>query len=314
MSYFERAKKFRAKKRLGQNFLTDEKAIETILDTSDITKDDVVVEIGPGLGFVTEHLVKLAKKVYAVELDEDMVKEISKIDADNIEILHKDILKTDLSAFGTNLKVVANIPYYITSPILAHLLGEVDDLNNKNRNAISQVVLMVQYEVAKRLTANEKSPSIIFIDEMDAIALDRSFQSLRGDVSEIVNSLLTEMDGINENESVITIGATNNPTSLDYAVRSRFEEEIEFKLPNDNERLTILENNLKTMPVDYDLNLGKIVKLTKGLSGRDLKEKILKTALHNAIANDEDIITMKHIDYALKSTKVKNNEVKGMFE
>ena len=162
--------------------------------------------------------------------------------------------------------------------------------------------------------ASEKSPSIIFIDEMDAIALDRSFQSLRGDVSEIVNSLLTEMDGINENESIITIGATNNPTSLDYAVRSRFEEEIEFKLPNDNERLTILENNLKTMPLDYDLNLGKIVKLTKGLSGRDLKEKILKTSLHNAIANDEDIITMKHIDYALKSTKVKNNEVKGMFE
>ena len=162
--------------------------------------------------------------------------------------------------------------------------------------------------------ASEKSPSIIFIDEMDAIALDRSFQSLRGDVSEIVNSLLTEMDGINENESVITIGATNNPISLDYAVRSRFEEEIEFKLPNENERLKILENNLKTMPLDCDLNLGKIVKLTKGLSGRDLKEKILKTALHNAIANDEDIITMKHIDYALKSTKVKNNEVKGMFE
>ena len=162
--------------------------------------------------------------------------------------------------------------------------------------------------------ASEKSPSIIFIDEMDAIALDRSFQSLRGDVSEIVNSLLTEMDGINENESVITIGATNNPTSLDYAVRSRFEEEIEFKLPDDHERLTILENNLKTIPLEYDLNLGKIVKLTKGLSGRDLKEKILKTALHNAIANDEDLITMKHIDYALKSTKVKNNEVKGMFE
>lgn len=159
MNYFERAKKFRAKKRLGQNFLTDEKAIETILDVSDISKDDVVVEIGPGLGFVTEQLVKLAKKVYAVELDEDMVKEISKIDADNLEIIHKDILKTDLSEFGSNLKVVANIPYYITSPILAHLLGEIDDLNNKNRNSVVQVVLMVQYEVAKRLSANEKSPS-----------------------------------------------------------------------------------------------------------------------------------------------------------
>lgn len=159
MSYFERARKFRAKKRLGQNFLVDEKAIETILDTSDITKDDIVVEIGAGLGFVTEQLVNLAKKVYAVELDEDMVNQLNKIDADNLEIIHQDILKTDLSQFGDNIKVVANIPYYITSPILAHLLGEVDDLDNKNRNSISQVVLMVQYEVAKRLTANENSPS-----------------------------------------------------------------------------------------------------------------------------------------------------------
>ena len=159
MNYFERARKFKAKKRLGQNFLIDEKVIETILDASDISKDDVVVEIGPGLGFVTEQLVKLAKKVYAVELDEDMVNEISKISADNLEIVHKDILKTDLSQFGNNLKVVANIPYYITSPIIAHLLGEIDDLNNKNRNCISQVVLMVQYEVAKRLAASENSPS-----------------------------------------------------------------------------------------------------------------------------------------------------------
>ena len=159
MNYFERAKKFRAKKRLGQNFLVDKSAIETILNVSDINKDDIVVEIGPGLGFVTEQLVLLAKKVYAVELDEDMVNELSKINADNLEIIHKDILKTDLSRFGNNIKVVANIPYYITSPILAHLLGEVDDLENKNRNSISQVVLMVQYEVAKRLTANEKSPS-----------------------------------------------------------------------------------------------------------------------------------------------------------
>jgi AAA family ATPase len=149
---------------------------------------------------------------------------------------------------------------------------------------------------------------------MDAIALHRSFQSLRGDVSEIVNSLLTEMDGISENESVITIGAPNNPTSFDYAVRSRFEEEIEFKLPNDDERLSILENNLETMPLDYDLDLGKIVKLTKGLSGRDLKEKILKTSLHNAIANDNDTITMKNIEYALNTSKIKNRDIKGMFE
>ena len=159
MSYFERAKKFRAKKKLGQNFLIDENTIETILDVSDISQDDTVVEVGAGLGFVTEQLVKLAKKVYAVELDEDMVNELDKINAANLEIIHKDILKTDLSQFGQNIKVVANIPYYITSPILAHLLGEIDDLENKNRTSISQIVLMVQYEVAKRLIANEKSPS-----------------------------------------------------------------------------------------------------------------------------------------------------------
>ena len=162
--------------------------------------------------------------------------------------------------------------------------------------------------------ASENSPAIIFIDEIDAVALHRSFQSLRGDVSEIVNSLLTEMDGISDNNSVITIGATNNPSSLDYAVRSRFEEEIEFVIPNDEERLAILENNLKTMPLDYNLDLNRLVKLTKGLSGRDLKEKILKTALHNAIANDSNTINMENIDYALKSTKIKNRDVKGMFE
>lgn len=162
--------------------------------------------------------------------------------------------------------------------------------------------------------ANEKSPSIIFIDEIDAIALHRSFQALRGDVSEIVNSLLTEMDGIYENKSVITIGATNNPTSLDYAVRSRFEEEIEFNLPNDEERKEILEKNLETIPLGYDLNIQKIVKMTKGMSGRDIKEKILKTSLHNAIANDNEMITMKNIDYAIQSGKIKNTDVKGMFE
>ena len=162
--------------------------------------------------------------------------------------------------------------------------------------------------------ASDNAPSIIFIDEIDAIALHRSFQSLRGDVSEIVNSLLTEMDGISENKSVITIGATNNPTSLDFAVRSRFEEEIEFKLPDDEERLAIKENNLKTMPLDNNLDLEKIVKITKNLSGRDIKEKVLKTALHNAISNDCEIITMENIDYALKSMKIKNSDVKGMFE
>ena len=162
--------------------------------------------------------------------------------------------------------------------------------------------------------ASKNSPSIIFIDEIDAIALHRSFQALRGDVSEIVNALLTEMDGIEENESVITICATNNPSSLDNAIRSRFEEEIEFKLPDDNERKEIFERNIKTLPLECSVDIEKLVKLSKNMSGRDIKEKILKTSLHHAIANNQDEITMENIDYAISVSKIKNTDIKGMFE
>lgn len=162
--------------------------------------------------------------------------------------------------------------------------------------------------------ARHNAPSLIFIDEIDAIALHRSFQSLRGDVAEVVNALLTEMDGIQENRGVVTIAATNNPSSIDYAIRSRFEEEIEFKLPNDDERKEIIELNLATFPMEYDLDVEKLVKQTKRMSGRDIKDKILKNALHNAIINDHDTVTMEDIDFALKVTKAKKDEVKGMFE
>ena len=159
MDYLQRAKFFRTKKRLGQNFLINPDVIEDILDYAQITKDDVVLEIGPGVGFVTEQLVKYAKKVIAVELDEEAIKELNKLDCDNLEIIHNDILKTDLSELsgGEKIKVVANIPYYITSPIIVHLLGEIDDLANKNRGVIDDIILMVQEEVARRIVATEKS-------------------------------------------------------------------------------------------------------------------------------------------------------------
>ncbi|MGN0192599.1 MAG: 16S rRNA (adenine(1518)-N(6)/adenine(1519)-N(6))-dimethyltransferase RsmA [Candidatus Gastranaerophilaceae bacterium] len=159
MDYLQRAKAFRAKKRLGQNFLVDADVIEDIIEIADISPDDTVVEIGPGLGFLTEILVQRAKKVFAVELDEDAIVQLEKIKTDNLEIIHNDILKTDISAFGSNLKIVANIPYYITGPIIAHLIGEVYDTDNKNRKAISEITLMTQYEAALRIVANEKSPN-----------------------------------------------------------------------------------------------------------------------------------------------------------
>lgn len=158
MDYVGRAKKFKTKKRLGQNFLVDENVIDKIL--SEVNVQDCVLEIGPGIGFVTEKLVEKASCVFGVELDEDAIQVLKKIKSDNFSLIHADILKTNISDLtDKKVKIIANIPYYITSPILVHLLGEIGDLANKNRERIDEIILMVQYEVAQRLVANEKSPS-----------------------------------------------------------------------------------------------------------------------------------------------------------
>ncbi len=160
MDYIKRAREFRTKKSLGQNFLVDENIINKIINEASLTPNDTVIEIGAGAGFVTEKLAPVAKKVIAIELDDKAVNVLQKLPYENIEIIHQDILKTDISELVDNpVKVVANIPYYITSPIIAHLLGEIDEDDNKNRKCVQEIILMVQYEVARRIIANEKSPS-----------------------------------------------------------------------------------------------------------------------------------------------------------
>ncbi|MDY0388172.1 MAG: AAA family ATPase [Methanolobus sp.] len=152
--------------------------------------------------------------------------------------------------------------------------------------------------------AQDMAPCILFIDELDAIALDRRHQELRGDVAEIVNALLTEMDGIVERPGVCTIGATNRTDTIDSAVRSRFEEEIEFTLPDEKERLTILESNIQTFPIPAkDVDLKLIAKMTGGLSGRDLVGKVLKTAVHNVIIEDRDSVTQDDLLASVKKLK-----------
>ncbi len=160
LNYILRAKKFRAKKSLGQNFLIDDKIIDFI--ASHANKDDEVLEIGPGLGFVTEQLIENASCVVALEIDKDAINVLNKnlgLKA-NFHLIEQDVLKTnidDLPFKNKKIKVIANIPYYITSPILVHLLGEIDELIHKNRNRISEIILMVQLEVANRIVANENS-------------------------------------------------------------------------------------------------------------------------------------------------------------
>lgn len=162
--YILRAKKFHTKKRLGQNFLISKDVINEILSFAN--SDDTVLEIGPGAGFVTEKLVEKVKKAVAVELDEDAVNLLDKnlSGFQNFKLIKNDILKTDLRELfadeikeNKKIKVIANIPYYITTPILLYLLGEMDDRDYEYRNMIDEIVLMVQYEVAKRITANHSS-------------------------------------------------------------------------------------------------------------------------------------------------------------
>jgi len=148
--------------------------------------------------------------------------------------------------------------------------------------------------------AAESAPTIIFIDELDAVALDRSYQAVRGDVSEVVNALLSELDGIKENVGVVTIGATNNSQLLDRAIRSRFGEELEFKIPTKEERLQILLHYAETLPLPLEPGLEKYASKTEGFSGRDIKERLLKAALYKALLEGSDKITEAHLDESLK--------------
>ncbi len=144
--------KYRPKKFLGQNFLTDENLAKKIVNSLDIKPDDTVVEIGPGQGVLTKYLADLTDDFFAVELDRQIAGELSEKFENKMTVIHKDFLKVDITEeiFSKRknkgrLKIIGNIPYNITTEII-FLLTE-------NRNLISTAVLMMQREVAKRLTS-----------------------------------------------------------------------------------------------------------------------------------------------------------------
>ena len=144
---------FSFQKKFGQNFLIDTSVLERIVKYSEITKDDMVVEIGPGIGTMTQYLCEHARKVVAVEIDDALIpilKDTLK-DYDNVKVIHEDILKVDLNKLveeendGKKIKVVANLPYYITTPIIMGLF--------EKHVPVESITIMVQKEVAKRMEA-----------------------------------------------------------------------------------------------------------------------------------------------------------------
>ena len=144
---------FTFQKKFGQNFLIDTHVLEKIVDAADIGKDDLVLEIGPGIGTVTQYLCEAARQVIAVEIDRKLIKILrDTLSAyDNVEVINEDILKVDIAALveekngGKPIKVVSNLPYYITTPIIMTLL--------EKRVPVTDMTLMMQEEVARRMQA-----------------------------------------------------------------------------------------------------------------------------------------------------------------
>ena len=142
---------FNFQKKFGQNFLIDTHVLEKIISSADVTKDDFVLEIGPGIGTMTQYLAEHARKVVAVEIDKALIPilEDTLKDYDNVRVINEDILKVDINKLaleeneGKPIKVVANLPYYITTPIIMGLF--------ESHVPISSITVMVQKEVADRM-------------------------------------------------------------------------------------------------------------------------------------------------------------------
>ena len=140
-------------KHYGQNFLIDDHVLQKILRAAELTKDDVVLEIGPGIGTMTQALSAAAGRVFAVEIDEKLIPILADTlsDCDNVTVINEDVLKLDIAALvsrecpGKKLKVVANLPYYVTTPIIMRLLEE--------HLPVESITVMVQKEVAYRMQA-----------------------------------------------------------------------------------------------------------------------------------------------------------------
>ncbi len=142
---------FNFRKQYGQNFLIDEGVLEDIIDKSGITEDDCVLEIGPGIGTLTQYLAEKSRHVVAVEIDKALIPILADTlsDYDNVTVINDDILKVDITKLaeeynsGRPIKVVANLPYYITTPIVMELL--------EGDASIDNITVMVQKEVADRM-------------------------------------------------------------------------------------------------------------------------------------------------------------------
>lgn len=232
----------KAKKRYGQNFIIDKNTVEAIAEKSNTNSKTTVIEIGPGLGALTKELAIRSKKVIAFEIDQDLVLSLKTILAEytNVEVIKADILKVDLDPYlekEERIVVSANLPYYITTPILFHLFDY--------GNYFSQITVMMQKEVALRLLAKPSTK------EYNALSIIVQYKY---DVKQVLKVSRNVFKPKPEVDSVV-ISFNQKP------VKKNIDEEKFFKLVQScfKQRRKTIENNLKLI-LDKDTVI-KILKI-----------------------------------------------------
>ena len=227
---------FAFQKKFGQNFLIDSNVLESIIRGAEITKDDFVLEIGPGIGTMTQYLCEAARQVVAVEIDKMLIPilEDTLSEYDNVEVINQDVLKVDIKSLaeeknnGKPIKVVANLPYYITTPIIMGLF--------ESGVPIDSITIMVQKEVADRMQTGPGSK------DYGALSLAVQYYATAKVILNV--SATCFMPRPNVDSAVIKLTRHKEPT-VNVA-----DEKLMFKIisASFNQRRKTLVNGLKNSP------------------------------------------------------------------
>lgn len=227
---------FAFQKKFGQNFLIDSNVLESIIRGAEITKDDFVLEIGPGIGTMTQYLCEAARQVVAVEIDKMLIPilEDTLSEYDNVEVINQDVLKVDIKSLaeeknnGKPIKVVANLPYYITTPIIMGLF--------ESGVPIDSITIMVQKEVADRMQTGPGSK------DYGALSLAVQYYATAKVILNV--SATCFMPRPNVDSAVIKLTRHKEPTF------NVVDEKLMFKIirASFNQRRKTLVNGLKNSP------------------------------------------------------------------
>ena len=268
---------FKFSKALGQNFLIDGNIVRKIVSESNITKDDYVLEIGPGMGTLTEELALRAKKVIAVELDRSLLPILDETleKYDNVEVIYGDILDIDIGKLieekceGKSIKVVANLPYYVTTPIIGKLIE--DDLN------LESITVMVQKEVADRMASSPGSKVYgslsvfvnFYCDPEILLKVPKTvfMPQPKIDSSVIKLNLKKELPDIDRDKffKVVKAGFSKRRKTILNALSS-----YGFKIEKDDIRLALESINISPSERAENLSVEEFIKISKALPPLDI--------------------------------------------